>query len=148
MEFDDDDKLELKKIMDAFEKHFIGEVNATYERYNFNQRKQEIGESFDVFVADLRRLARSCDYGVVEEPMIRNRIVVGIRDDATRRKLLQMRQEAKQELRWSTLCLFNQMYFSSRLDSRVLIKHAFYLTKKIITDSEKFFSIYVQYHIG
>jgi hypothetical protein len=57
-------------------------------------------------------------------------------------------QEAKQELRWSTLCLFNQMYFNSRLDSRVLIKHTFYLTKKIITDSYKFFSIYVQYHIG
>jgi hypothetical protein len=41
-----------------------------------------------------------------------------------------LEQEAKQELRWSTLCLFNQMYFNSRLDSWVLIKHAFYLTKK------------------
>jgi hypothetical protein len=60
--------------MDAFEKHCIGEVNVTYERYNFNQRKQEIGESFDAFVADLRRLARSCDYGVVEESMIRDRM--------------------------------------------------------------------------
>jgi hypothetical protein len=75
MEFDDDDELDLKKIMDAFEKHYIGDVNITYERYNFNQRKQEIGESFDVFVVDLRRLARSCDYGVVEESMIRDRIV-------------------------------------------------------------------------
>jgi hypothetical protein len=63
--------------------------------------------------------------------------------------LVNVIQEAKQKLRWSTLCLFNQMYFNSRLDSRVLIKHAFYLTKKkIMTDSYKFFSIYVQYHIG
>jgi hypothetical protein len=29
---------------------------------------------------------------------------------------------------------------------RVLIKHTFYLTKKIIKDSCKFVSIYVQYH--
>jgi hypothetical protein len=43
----------------------------------------------------------------------------------------------------STKCI---AYFNSRLDSRVLIKHTFYLTKKNNTDSCKFFSIYVQYH--
>ena len=92
MEFTGDDDQDIEKIIDAFEKHCVGEVNITYERYNFNQRKQEIGESFDVFLSDLRRLARSCDYGDVEESIIRDRIVVGIREDATRRKLLQTRK--------------------------------------------------------
>ena len=66
-------------------------MNVTYERYVFNRRVQESGERFDVFLGDVRRLARSCDFTAVEESMIRDRIVVGIRDDSTRHKLLQIR---------------------------------------------------------
>lgn len=93
MEFADDaDKDDPDKLIDAFEKHCIGEVNEVYERYVFHRRQQEPGESFDTFVGDLRRLVKSCDYGVIEESMIRDRIVLGIRDDATRKKLLQTRK--------------------------------------------------------
>jgi len=66
-------------------------VNVTYERYVFNRRTQDSNERFDVFLGDIRRLARSCDFAAVEESMIRDRIVVGIHDDATRHKLLQVR---------------------------------------------------------
>ena len=34
---------------------------------------------------------KSCDYGNVEESILRDRIVVGVSDDSTRRKLLQKR---------------------------------------------------------
>jgi hypothetical protein len=63
----------------------------TYEQYMFNSRMQENGERFDIFLGDVRRLARSCAFGGVEDSIIRDRLVVGIRDDATRRKLLQLR---------------------------------------------------------
>jgi len=73
----------------------------TYERCVFNQRTQSPGKAFDVFLADLRRLAKSCEYGDVEDSILRDttryysilhdRIVVGVRDDSTRRKLLQRR---------------------------------------------------------
>jgi len=68
-------------------------VNVTYERYVFNRRVQESGERFDVFLGDVRRLARSCHFTAVEDSMIRDRIVVGIRDDSkpARHKLLQIR---------------------------------------------------------
>ena len=69
----------------------MGVVNVTYERYMFNKRVQENGERFDVFLGDIRRMARSCQFAGVEESMIRDRIVVGIRDDSTRHKLLQIR---------------------------------------------------------
>ena len=64
----------------------------TYERYVFNRRVQDNGETFDAFLADLRRLARTCDFGTLEESIIRDRIVIGIREDSTRRKLLQTRK--------------------------------------------------------
>ena len=87
----DDDKNDPAKVIDAFEKFCIGEVNEVYERYIFHRRQQEPGETFDTFLGDLRRLVKSCGYGTVEESTVRDRIVLGIKDDATRKKLLQTR---------------------------------------------------------
>ena len=39
----------------------------------------------------LRTLVRSCNFGALEESLLRDRIVMGINVDATRRKLLQSR---------------------------------------------------------
>lgn len=92
LEFSDEsDKQDPTKLLDAFEKHCIGEVNEVYERYVFHRRQQEPGESFDIFLGDLRRLVKTCAYGTVEESTVRDRIVIGVRDDATRKKLLQTR---------------------------------------------------------
>ena len=45
-----------------------------------------------VFLSDVLCLVKSSDYGNVAESTIRDRIVLGIRDDATRKKLLQTRK--------------------------------------------------------
>lgn len=86
------DRKKVEKVTEAFEHFCVGQVNVTYERYTFNRRRQENGERFDVFLGEVRRLARSCAFGGVEESMICDRLVVGIRDDPTRRKLLQIRE--------------------------------------------------------
>jgi hypothetical protein len=92
MEFEtDDDRAKPDTLIEAFARHCVGEINEIYERYVFHRRLQEPGESFNTFVGDLRRLAKSCGYGTAEDSMIRDRIVIGIRDDATRKKLLQTR---------------------------------------------------------
>jgi hypothetical protein len=58
---------------------------------SIREHQQQPGESFDAFLGDLRHLEKTCGYGAVEESTIRDRIVLGIRDDATRKKLLQTR---------------------------------------------------------
>ncbi len=40
------------------------------------------------YVAELRRLAQSCNYGATLEQMLRDRIVCGINDDRIQRRLL------------------------------------------------------------
>jgi hypothetical protein len=87
----DAERKRIKPITDAFKAYCIGSVNVTYERYMFNRRIQETGERFDTYLGELRRMAKSCSFGEVEESMLRDRIVVGIRDDTTRHKLLQIR---------------------------------------------------------
>jgi hypothetical protein len=69
------DRKKIDKTVDAFETFCVGAVNVTYERYVFNRRQQESGERFDVFLDEVRRLGRTCQFGDVEESMILNRIV-------------------------------------------------------------------------
>ena len=60
-----------------------------YERYVFNHRDQKKGESMDAYVGELRTLAQSCNFCTcLRDTLIRYRIVLGIRDGGTRKRLL------------------------------------------------------------
>ena len=69
-----DEKKDTDAIIGAFQTFCVGAINVTYERYVFYQRQQETNERFDVFVGEVRRLARSCQFEGMEESMIRDRI--------------------------------------------------------------------------
>ena len=58
-----------------------------YERARFNSHKQEKGEPVDSFITDLHALPEHCDYKDLHDEMIRDRIVVGLRDAALSEKL-------------------------------------------------------------
>ena len=49
-------------VMAKMEKHCIGEVNEICERYCFNMRDKLPMESVDSFVAELRNLAKTCNF--------------------------------------------------------------------------------------
>ena len=83
---------DIDRVISAFDQYCIGETNITYERYLLNKRVQEANESFDAYLTEIRRLVKSCDYGALEESILKDRIVIGIREDSTRRKLLQIRK--------------------------------------------------------
>lgn len=83
-----EEETQIDKIIELLDAYFIGETNEIYEAYLFNQRVQEIGESFDSFLTALRSLAKTCNFGSMQDRMIRDRVVVGIRDNSTRKKLL------------------------------------------------------------
>ena len=85
------DRQKIDKVLERLDQHFIGEINETFERFKFNQRNQELGESIDTYVSSLRALVKSCNFSTLEESLLRDRIVLGIRDDGTRKKLLQTR---------------------------------------------------------
>ncbi|KAL5499382.1 hypothetical protein EMCRGX_G010781 [Ephydatia muelleri] len=61
--------------------------NVIYERAKFNLRKQEDGEPVDDFVTTLYSLAQYCNFGDLHDEMIRDRLVVGLRDANLSEKL-------------------------------------------------------------
>ena len=85
----EEDKKDMEKILDLMETYCIGELNVIYERYVFNNRNQATDETIDAYTSALRTMASTCQFGVLKEELIRDRIVCGIRENTTRKKLLQ-----------------------------------------------------------
>ena len=48
---EDADKEDPDKIIEQFENYCVRETNETYERYKFNTRVQELGESIDTYLS-------------------------------------------------------------------------------------------------
>jgi hypothetical protein len=83
----------ITEISDALQAYAIGEVHETYERFVFGNRQQKEEERIDEFISDLRVLIKSCRYCEQCEPgIMRDRIILGIRNDATREELLKIRK--------------------------------------------------------
>ena len=76
------------RILEVLETFCVGTTNETYERYAFFSRNQKAGEPFDSFVGTLRVLLQTCNFGVLADTMLRDKVVIGLCSDSTRRKLL------------------------------------------------------------
>ena len=61
----------------------------TYERYKFNMCTQSVSESLDSYLSRLRKLSKTCEYADLTDGLIKDRIVVGIRENSVRKRLLQ-----------------------------------------------------------
>ncbi|KAL3863522.1 hypothetical protein ACJMK2_005275 [Sinanodonta woodiana] len=76
----EEDQNKWKPVTDRFMQYFISKRNVIFERAKFNQRKQEEGELVDSFVTAIYVLAENCNFGSLHDEMIRDRLVVGLRD--------------------------------------------------------------------
>ena len=91
LEFDnEDDKKGIDIFLQKLRRYCIGETNEIYKRYRINKRDQGPNESLDAYVRALRTLAKTSNFRVLENSLIRDRIVIGVRDNQARKKLLQV----------------------------------------------------------
>uniref|UniRef100_A0A1X7U2M8 CCHC-type domain-containing protein n=1 Tax=Amphimedon queenslandica TaxID=400682 RepID=A0A1X7U2M8_AMPQE len=74
-------------VRGKFEGFFVKRRNVIYERAKFNMRKQEEGETVAAFINDLYILVEHCEYAALQEEMIRDRLVVGLRDSKLSERL-------------------------------------------------------------
>ena len=83
----------VSTIIQKFDEYFAGDINETYERYKFNQRQQLEGENFHTYLTELKSLRKTCNFCTcLSDSLLRDRIVLGIRDDHARKRLLQERK--------------------------------------------------------
>ena len=70
---DGEDHNNMADVIKKFDQHFLGQTQECFERFQFNCRNQESGESIDEYVSVLRNM---------------DRILLGILDDKTREEPL------------------------------------------------------------
>ena len=87
----DDDKKDPEKILSALGDHFMPQKHLLFERVKFGFANQAEHETIDQYVVRLRQLAESCEFEGLCESLIRDRLVIGTCDSATRDRLLRER---------------------------------------------------------
>ncbi|UYV69307.1 K02A2.6-like [Cordylochernes scorpioides] len=78
----EEEATKIDSVLKAFDSHFCVRKNIIYERAKFNSRIQEDREPVDEFITSLYKLADSCEFEGLHEQLIRDRIVVEVRDKA------------------------------------------------------------------
>ena len=70
----------VEDVLTKFEEYCSPRKNTIYERYKFQCRNQEAGESGSQYMTELRHMAENCDYvSITTSQIIRDRFVHGLR---------------------------------------------------------------------
>ena len=59
-----------------------------YERAMFNSCNQESNEKFEDYLRKLKLLIQTCDFGAVEDDLLRDRLVLGVNNKKLKKKLI------------------------------------------------------------
>ena len=85
--FTETEQDKIEPLIQKFEGYCTPRKNTTYERYAFNTCIQN-GRTLDAFLLDLRNKAKTCEFGTLQDSLIKDRIVCGIDDKSIRERLL------------------------------------------------------------
>ncbi|XP_049272006.1 uncharacterized protein LOC125758637 [Rhipicephalus sanguineus] len=83
----DEEMEDFKLVKSKFNDYFVHTKNIVYESARFNQRRQQLGETVDQFATELSKLADRCEFEGMKERLIRDRFVVGLRDQVLSEEL-------------------------------------------------------------
>ena len=83
----EDDRKDFDSVLGKFDDFFKVRRNIIFERARFNRRSQKERETAEKYIMELYRLSETCEYGDMSDDMIRDRLIVGIRDTSLSQQL-------------------------------------------------------------
>ena len=81
------DRKKYDSVMAKFDSYFSVRKNGVIEHTKFNKRSQLPDEPVEQFITSLYNLAADCNFGELKDKLIRDRIVVRIRDASLSERL-------------------------------------------------------------
>ena len=85
------DNMRLAKVMAKLEKYCTPKTNLTLERFHFNNCSQQPGEGIDAYLTRLKKHSKKCEFGTLQDSLVKERLVCGIIENMTRER--QLREE-------------------------------------------------------
>ena len=81
-------ELSFAEIVDNLAKHLDPKPIVIAEHFKFHKAEQQESESIGDFLARLKKLAETCEFGGYREEAIQDRFVCGLKEQTIQRKLL------------------------------------------------------------
>ncbi|XP_013133755.1 PREDICTED: uncharacterized protein LOC106099688 [Papilio polytes] len=81
--------IKLEDLLHKFDEKFNPHTNVTVERYNFFTRSQKEDESLEDYLTLLNNLASNCNFGQLKDELIKDMLVIGIKNTKIKERLLQ-----------------------------------------------------------
>ena len=72
---------DINRVLGEFEARCTSVTHMIYEHYLFNKRVQQPSESVDHYLTDIIKQAGRCQYGRLQDELVRDRLVSGIQND-------------------------------------------------------------------
>ena len=86
-----EDQNDIELVLQKFDQFCAPRTQVIYECYRFNNRNQEPGENITSYLTELRTIARNCTHDtIMPDEILRDRLVLGIRDDHVCERLLHL----------------------------------------------------------
>ena len=90
---DEADAVKIEPVLHKLGEYCEPRRNIPFERFRFNRRVQEPGETYEHYRTELKKIAESCNFEeITPEEILRDRLLFGIRDDKVRERLLRESQ--------------------------------------------------------
>ncbi|KAL4720370.1 hypothetical protein ACJJTC_014027 [Scirpophaga incertulas] len=77
-----------ENVLEEFQRYCEPKRNILHARYIFQTRKQEVGEPFDNFLNDVKKLAKNCNFGSFEDEAVRDRLIFGSCDTEIQNRII------------------------------------------------------------
>ena len=84
------DRNKLDRVLQCFKEYCVPKKSIVYETFKFFTKMQQEGEKFESFLAEIKKLSQTCEFETMTDRMIRDRIVLGIRDKMLQERLLRI----------------------------------------------------------
>ena len=78
----------LEPVMAKFDEYLSPKKNITYLRFRFFSYNQADGQTIDEFVTELKARSQHCEFGTLQESLIRDKIVLGVYNKKVQERLL------------------------------------------------------------
>ena len=85
----EEEKDKTEPLFTRFKEYCEPRKNLTVIRHKFNSRFQSNSETADQFITDLQILSKDCEFGLLKDELIKDRIVCGVASQEVRERLLQ-----------------------------------------------------------
>ncbi|KAG7190737.1 hypothetical protein KM043_006810 [Ampulex compressa] len=85
---EDVDNMEI--LLQKLDTYFDPPKNEVVERYNFFIRKKQNNERIEDYINSLREKSKTCNFGELTESLIRDKIILELKDDIFRKKVFEV----------------------------------------------------------